>query len=259
MTTATPPGPQRPVEPVTGTAPRALRRVLLGQGWLDLTFLHWPVAPDAVAGLLPPGTRPDTHEGRTYVGLVPFRMDRVGPGRAPGIPYLGTFAETNIRLYSVDAEGRRGVVFRSLEAARLLPVLVARAVFALPYMWARMRVTRLGTPDTPEFRYATRRRLPGPRGVGGTVHIRVGAPLTEPDPLSDFLTARWGLHVAWHGRTLYLPNAHPRWSLHHAELLYLADDLRQAAGVTLPADPPVSVLYSPGVRAQFGPPLRCPR
>ncbi|NUU23874.1 MAG: DUF2071 domain-containing protein [Streptomycetaceae bacterium] len=245
-------------EAVTDTAPRALRRTVLGQGWRDLTFLHWAVDPEAVAGLLPPGTRPDTHEGWTYVGLVPFRMERVGIGRGPGIPYLGTFAETNVRLYSVDAAGRRGVVFRSLEAARLPPVLVARAAFALPYMWARMDVARLGTPDAPEFRYTTRRRAPGPRGTGGSVHIRVGAPVVEPDPLTVFLTARWGLHVAWHGRTLYLPNTHPRWPLHEAELLGLDDDLVAAAGLPTPTGPPMSVLYSPGVRAHFGPPSHCP-
>ena len=35
------------------------------------------------------------------------------------LPYFGTFAETNVRLYSVDAAGRHGVLFRSLETTRL--------------------------------------------------------------------------------------------------------------------------------------------
>ena len=59
---------------------------MLTQAWRDLTFLHWAVDPAEVAPLLPPGIRPDVHEGRTYVGLVPFRMVGVtglGPaGRA---------------------------------------------------------------------------------------------------------------------------------------------------------------------------------
>ncbi|MEU8137140.1 YqjF family protein [Streptodolium elevatio] len=249
------PGPEP--EPVTRSAPRPVRPVVLSQSWLDLTFLHWPVDPAAVAPLLPRGTVPDTFEGRTYVGLVPFRMDRVGIGWGPGIPYLGSFAETNVRLYSVDEAGRRGVVFRSLEAARLVPVLVARGVFGLPYMWARMDVCRLGTRTAPEFRYTTRRRAPRPRGAGGSVHIRVHDRIADPDPLTDFLTARWGLHVAWHGRTLYLPNTHRRWPLHEAELLHLDDDLITAAGLSAPLDPPVSVLYSPGVRARFGLPVTC--
>jgi hypothetical protein len=64
-------------------------------------------------------TTPDVLCGVTYVGLVAFRMHRVGWLWSPGVPYLGSFPETNVRLYSVDAHGRRGVVFRSMDAGRL--------------------------------------------------------------------------------------------------------------------------------------------
>lgn len=67
-----------PPEPVTTGAARPVRRALLTQDWRDLTFLHWPVDPAAVARLLPSGTRPDTFDGVSYVGLIAFRMDRVG-------------------------------------------------------------------------------------------------------------------------------------------------------------------------------------
>ncbi|GIG59235.1 hypothetical protein Lfu02_36070 [Longispora fulva] len=239
------------VEPVTRLAPRPLRGTILAQGWRDLTMLHWPVDPAAVAPLLPRGTVPDTLDGVTYVGLVPFRMVGVSLGPWPPVPYLGTFAETNVRLYSVDAAGRRGVVFRSLEAARLVPVLAARWVFRLPYMWAAMRIRRDG--DT--VAYETRRRWPGPVGVGGRVVVRIGDRMAGPSPVEEFLTARWGLHVDWHGRTAYLPNAHEEWPLHRAELVELSDGLVAAAGLPGVAGPPVSVLWSPGVRARFGRPL----
>lgn len=239
------------VEPVTRQAPRALRGTMLTQAWRQLTFLHWPVAPDVVAPLLPPGTTPDVLDGVTWVGLVAFRMERIGLWRTPGLPYLGTFPETNVRLYSVDQYGRRGVVFRSLEASRLLPVLVARWVFALPYMWARMRLEVRGD----EITYVSRRRWPGPAGTRSELAVRVGEPVIA-GPLEDFLTARWGLHVDWHGRTLYLPNAHPAWPLHRAELLNIDDQLVPAAGLLGIEGPPPSVLYSPGVPVKFGPALR---
>src|SRR4051794_705357 len=121
-------------EPVTATAPRPVGRTLFTQRWTDLTFLHWAVAPDRVLPHLPPGTRPDVIDGSTYVGLVPFRMHRIGLLGLPGIPYLGTFPETNVRLYSVDDSGRRGVVFASLDAARLGTVLVAPQIAHLPYL-----------------------------------------------------------------------------------------------------------------------------
>jgi hypothetical protein len=194
-------------------------------------------------------------------------MHRIGWLGLPGMPYFGSFPETNVRLYSVDEHGRRGVVFRSLEASRLLPVLVARAGFSLPYVWARMSVRREG--DVIDYRSS--RRWPGPRGPRGpreargprgargarsSISVRIGEPVAQPSALEDFVTARWGLHNDWHGRRLYLPNAHPRWTLFRAELLHLDQNLISAAGLPDPTEPPVSVLYSPGVPVRFGPPAR---
>ncbi|MFF8265625.1 YqjF family protein [Streptomyces virginiae] len=238
-----------PAGPISADAPRhpGVDRPLLTQSWLDLTFLHWPADPADVAPLLPAGTTPDTLDGVTYVGLVAFRMHRVGWLRLPGIPYLGSFPETNVRLYSVDDRGRRGVVFRSLDASRLIPVLAARTAFRLPYQWSRMSVRR----DGPTLTYISSRRWPGPCGAHSTITVRTGAPVQEPTALEHFLTARWGLHSDFSGRLLYLPNSHPRWPLHRAELLDCDEDLVAAAGLPAPCGPPASVLYSPGVPVRF--------
>ncbi|MEU8818904.1 DUF2071 domain-containing protein [Actinoplanes sp. NPDC048796] len=226
------------LEPVTATTPRPVRPALLGQRWASVAFLHWPLDPALAAPLLPAGTMPDTFDGVTYVGLIGFRMEDVLHA-----PYFGRFPETNVRLYSVDSQGRRGVVFLSMEASRLVPVLIARATLGLPYRWARMRLTREGDHVT----YSTRRRW-GAR-AGSDMTIRVGSPVTDPTPLELFLTARWGLHT----RARYLSNEHPPWPLHRASVVSLADGLVAAAGLPAPAGPPVSVLYSPGVPAVFGP------
>ncbi len=158
-------------EPVTREPPPLGARVISTQSWRDLTFLHWAVDPDEVAPLLPPGTRPDVFEGRTYVGLVPFRMVGVTVGRRPRVPYFGTFLETNVRLYSVDETGRRGVVFLSLDTDRAAAVPAIRAVIGAPYRWARMRFRRAGNRVTYEARL---RRL-GERPASRVV-VRVGQP-----------------------------------------------------------------------------------
>jgi uncharacterized protein YqjF (DUF2071 family) len=144
------------------------------------------------------------------------------------------------------------VVFRSLEASRLVPVMIARSVFRLPYVWARMAIHR----DADTVTYTSRRRWPGPRGASCRMTVRVGAPVEEPTALEHFLTARWGMHNSFFGRALYLPNVHPRWPLYRAELVSLEDDLVTAAGLPAPVGPPVSVLYSPGVPVRFGRPAR---
>jgi uncharacterized protein YqjF (DUF2071 family) len=237
-------------EPLSETAPTPVRRPVFTQHWGDLTMLHWPVDPALVAPLLPAGTVPDVLDGVTHVGLVPFVMSAVRILGTPPLPHVSRFAETNVRLYAVDeATGRRGVVFRSLEAARLLPVLAARVSYHLPYLWARMAV-RHG-PDT--VAYETSRRWPGPRGAGGRVRVRIGEPVPA-DELSLFLTARWGLFSTWYGgRTAFAPVDHPAWPLHRAELLDLSDDLVVAAGLPRPEGPP-HVLWSPGVTVRIGRP-----
>lgn len=238
------------IEDVTAETVRPVRRAWLAQTWRDLTFLHWPMDPAIVAPMLPPGTTPDTLDGVTYVGLIGFRMVGLGPLRGPGVPYLGTFCETNVRLYSVDGQGRRAVVFLSLEAARLLPVLTAQATLRLPYKWARMRLEKNGDL----LRYTSRRRLSRPRPATTDMTVRVGAPVTDPTPLEHFVTARWGLHTHAWGRTLHLPNQHPQWPLYRASLEHLDDSLITAAGLPAPTAPPASVLYSPGVPVIFGSP-----
>ena len=134
---------------------------MMNQSWRDLTFLHWAVKPQEVAHLMPPGVRPDTLDGVTYVGLIPFRMVGAGIARGPGVPYLGSFLETNVRLYSVDDTGRRGIVFLSLDADRAAVVVGARAVFGLPYRWARMRYRASGNVHSYDARLRRPRQADG--------------------------------------------------------------------------------------------------
>jgi uncharacterized protein len=229
-------------EPVTREAPGYRGPTMMTQRWAEVAFLHWAVAPGLVAPMLPPGVRPDVRDGVTWVGLVPFRMVGAGVLRGPSIPWLGTFPETNVRLYTVDRRGVRGIVFRSLDATRLAVVAGARAAFGLPYRWASMSITDSGVQRT----YATWRPHPG------WVRVRVGEPMPS-GPLEEFLTARWGLHERHLGVDWYVPNVHEPWPLHRAELLELDDTLLAAAGFPdLAARPPDHVAASPGVSVRFG-------
>jgi hypothetical protein len=236
-------------EPVTREAPPLRGRVISTQDWRDLSFLHWAVDPSLVERFMPAGVRPDVHKDRTFVGLVPFRMVGVSLGRGPGIPYFGTFLETNVRLYSVDDTGRRGVVFLSLDTDRAAAVPTIRAVIGAPYRWARMRFHRDGDVVT----YDARLRRFGERPAS-RVAVRVGE-VREITPVDDFLTARWGAHVARRRGTTYVPNTHEPWTLRDAELLELDDGLLASVGLPGVADrAPDLVTFSDGVHAEFGPP-----
>ena len=238
------------IEPVSPEAPTLAGTVLMSQGWRDLTFLHWAIDPALVADRMPPGVRPDTFEGRTYVGLIPFRMVGAGFGRGHAVPWLGSFLETNVRLYSVDDTGRRGIVFLSLDTDRAAVVAGARAGFGVPYRWARMRYRVQGDEHT----YDARLRWPGVRASSHVV-VRAGAARVSTE-LDHFLSARWGLHTRWAGRTLYVPNHHEPWPVHDADLLELDDGLMASVGLPGLADrPPDHVGFSPGVHTDFGFPV----
>jgi uncharacterized protein YqjF (DUF2071 family) len=185
---------------------------------------------------------------RTYVGLVPFRMVDAGVSRGPGVPWAGTFLETNVRLYSVDDTGRRGIVFLSLDTDRSVVVAGARLVFGLPYRWSRMR-HRVRQDDVHD--YVSQLRWPG-RHASSRVVVRAGAPRPSTT-LDTFLSARWGLHVRWYGRTLYVPNTHGAWPLRDAEVLTLDDQLLSSVGLgELAGRPPDHVAFSDGVHTEFG-------
>ncbi|MBC7680112.1 MAG: DUF2071 domain-containing protein [Pseudorhodobacter sp.] len=237
-----------PIEPLSPHPPRTVGREVFSQHWGDLAFVHWPVDPELVAPLLPAGTVPDVLDGQTWVGLVPFTMTQVRVLRTPALPWLSSFLETNVRLYAVDGQGRRGVVFRSLEAARLLPVLAARASYHLPYNWARMTASHSGQVRSWE----TTRRWPG-RGARSVMSLQVGEPLVA-DELANFLTARWGLFSTFYvGRTAWAPVEHEPWPLYDATLLDVADGLVEAAGLPSPTGP-AHVMWTPGVSVRIGRP-----
>jgi uncharacterized protein len=234
------------IEPI---APPLPTTAILSQRWRWASFLHWRVDSASIASLFPVGTVPDEFDGSSWVGLIAFHLSDFAFRGGPALPLVGSFPEINVRLYSVDEAGRRGVVFRSLEATRLATVLGARAALGVPYEWAKIRM-RVGR--TMEY---TSRRLTGSHP---TTHIvtRPEPGLIAGDDLAHFLTARWGMHTTVLGRTRFVPNEHEPWPLQKATVVSLDDELLAAAGIPgIAGRIPDSVLYSAGVRTRFGLPV----
>lgn len=109
------------------------------QRWSELLFLHWEVPVATIAATLPEGLYPDLHEGRAWLGLVPFYMQKIRPRFLPTVPGISDFLEMNVRTYVHDEQGRPGVWFYSLDANQSLAVSVAKRFFHLPYHRADMK------------------------------------------------------------------------------------------------------------------------
>jgi uncharacterized protein len=222
------------------------------QRWERLTFLHWSFDPQQVQQLLPAGLKAEAFDGAAWVGLVPFFM-RVATAGGSRVRWASNFCETNVRTYVRDREGRSGIWFCSLDAARLGAVAVARATYRLPYFWSSMRLAERG----PEISYSSIRRWPGPREATSQVRIRIGDPYLagELDDRDHFLTARWMLFSVAGARYRFARAHHQPWPLYRAEVQVADDRLIAAAGLPQPQGPPL-VHYSPGVDVRIGRPER---
>jgi len=234
-------------------APVRIDRPTMLQRWTELSFLHWAYEPAIVQQVLPSELEVDTLDGTAWVGMIPFQLAIRRPG-TPYVPWLARFAETNLRTYVRGPDGRRGIWFLSLDAARLGAVAAARTSYRLPYMWAEASIDR--SRDT--IRYKGARRWPAPRATYD-VTLRIGAACTEVSELERFWTARWHLispaPQSLPPRRIELDVttvAHAPWPLRRAEVIALDETLLEAAGLPGPAVPPTA-LFSPGVSTRFAP------
>jgi len=229
-------------------APR-VRVPLMIHHWRRLTFLHWRYPAEVVQARLPRGLEVEAFDGVAWVGLVPFLMDGVRPPGLPALPWLSRFPETNVRTYVRGPDGRTGIWFLSLDAARLAAVAAARATYGLPYFWSAMAVLR----DGARVRYRARRRAPGPVGARCDADVELGEAWAEDrlTPFDHYLTARFRLYSTLAGRLVAADAEHPPWPLRHARVASLRQDLVEAAGLPAP-DHDAVVHASDGVRVRIG-------
>jgi uncharacterized protein len=214
--------------------------------WRTLLFVHWEVPAEQLAAVLPPRLTLDTFEGRAFIGLVPFTMEGIRPTRfLPPLPGVSAFHETNIRTY-VHLDGKDpGVWFFSLDAANALAVAGARAGWSLPYFVARMTLEHEGD----RIHYTSRRVYPPPTPADLDITWHIGEDLGNalPGTLEHFLAERYYLYAARSSGTLFKGQVHHvPYPLRSARIESMSETLVAAAGFR-PEQPPMSVLYSPGV------------
>lgn len=213
------------------------------QSWLDLLFAHWEMPLDTARSLVPRSLEIDTFDGRTYVGVVPFRMTGVTRRPFPAMPWLSAFPEMNVRLY-VRYEDRPGVYFLSLDAGNPVAFWAARTFFHLPYRWSAMRMS--GSPEAG-FEYSSRRRFSRTKAdFYATYRPNGQAFVAQEGSLEKFLVERYCLYTTdRRGRLLRGEVHHAPWSLQPAQATIQAGPLLETHGLKVSGEP--HLLYARGV------------
>jgi uncharacterized protein YqjF (DUF2071 family) len=207
---------------------------IMYQGWEDLLFAHWRVSIESLRERIPSPLVLDLFDGQAFVGLVPFVMTGVHARGLPALPGLARFPELNLRTY-VRLNEHAGVFFFSLDADNAPAVVTARTFYRLPYHAAAMSAERRGE----WIQYRSRRRHGNAEFVAryrpvGDVFV------PRPGSLEHFLTERYALFtVLRDGRALRADIHHPPWRLRAAELEIERNTVSEAAGIVLPAGPPL--------------------
>ena len=212
------------------------------QSWRRLLFLHWPVPPDALYGVVPRELPLDLRDGSAWVSLIPFDIRSARPPFVPagiGIDFL----ETNVRTYVRLPGGEPAIWFFSLEASSPLAVAGARIAYGLPYRRARM--ARESDDGAVVYRTV---RVQGPDAPGLEVRYRVGPArgTAEPGSLDEFLIERYFLHLVRRGRVRTVRVRHGPYPLRNVTVESIAEDLLAASGVERPEVAPLAH-FSDGV------------
>lgn len=208
------------------------------QAWRHVSFLHWRYDPDVLASFLPLGLTLDQYGGSAWLSLVPFQMAGIRMAGMPAVAGVSTFPETNLRTYVVDARGRQGIWFFSLDAGSRWLTLAARWLLGAPYVHGDLLIDR-----ADGVRYAGHRR--SARDIGYDVHVRPAGART-PHELDGWLTNRWRAFTFHRGRLWEVPVRHEPWVLLDADLVSAQESLVAAAGLPAPTEPAL-VHHSRGV------------
>lgn len=197
-------------------------------------FLHWELPPDFLFTSVPDQLKLDLFNGRAYISLVAFRMQNIRPRYLPAVDFLSDFAEINLRTY-IDIDGRKGVYFLNIEAAKGLSVFVARMLSGLPYKRSQI----LCEPG----RYESSNRDKGNRL--DTVFTPLGD-LTIKTELDRWLTERYCLYLTEGNRGFRYDIHHLEWPLQAVKLNKL--ELSYAVGGYELSSTPQLAHFSSGVK-----------
>ncbi len=207
------------------------------QEWNNAIFLHWQVDPAELKKFLPQELEIDLFDGKPWVSLVAFTMEKIRPRFLPAIPLISNFDEVNIRTY-IKSNNKTGVYFLSIEGGKKLSCVIAKGISGLPYRFSNISRT------SNQYRSANHKfddQL--------DLAFDIGPKLSVKTELDKWLTERYALfqdegrrvyefeihHLEWPVHTLTLRKFHLRYRRFESLIQDLPDVSHYSSGVKVMA------------------------
>ena len=167
------------------------------QEWHDVLMMHYIAERDYLEKLLPEGLVLDTFGGKAWVSLFVFAVKKLRPRFLPPLPYVSNFNEVNLRTY-VTRDGIPGIYMLSIEANKLIDVLIPRWFLGIPYVL------------TSIYRRSGYFFAENTSGKNLEAEFTRSHPVNDKSQLDRWLTERHALYVN-HAKKIY------RFDIHHKE------------------------------------------
>lgn len=205
------------------------------QEWNRLIFLHFEVPFDVLRALVPDALELDAFEGKYYISVVPFSMEKIRPRYLPAVGFISNFDEINVRTY-VKKEGKAGVYFLNIEGGKTLSVFVSKKLSGLPYEKATMkRKEEMYTSSNAKKKFQLE------------ANYTIGEKVQQKTPLQIWLTERYCLYVYVNNNLYRYQIHHEEWELKTIAFEQLKVDY-QLAGIHLTEKNVIAPNYADGIR-----------
>jgi len=204
------------------------------QEWNDAIFLHWEVDYDELRKYVPAALEIDLFEGKPWVSLVAFSMEKVRPRNLPYFSAISNFDEINIRTY-IKSENKTGVYFLSIEGGKKLSCKVAKGFSGLPY--------RHSVISRTEYQYQSFNKE---FNDNFEIEFKLGDVINKKTKLDKWLTERYSLFQDVNDSINVFEVHHAEWPIREIEIVRL--EVNYPRFQNLLKNGPKKIHYSEGVQ-----------
>ncbi|MDC3388302.1 DUF2071 domain-containing protein [Flavobacteriaceae bacterium] len=204
------------------------------QEWNSVIFLHWQVELSELKKLVPKELEIDTFDGKAWVSIVAFTMEKIRPKNIPYFPPISNFDEINIRTY-VKSNNKTGVYFLSIEGGKTLSCKIAKVMSGLPYRYSKIkRSENHYESNNTDFNDKL------------NIQFSIGQGITEKTKLDKWLTERYALFQDTEKSINEFEIHHLEWSINEIILENL--EFNYPKFDKLITNQPNKIQYSKGVK-----------